>query len=61
MTAAERALVVALDFTEAALKHPRTYKTKCGWCGDTVLELLHPLSTGLCDACLERHFPEDAQ
>jgi hypothetical protein len=61
MTAAERALVVALDFTEAALKHPRSYKARCAWCKDTMIAVSHPLSDGICDACLEREFPEDPQ
>jgi hypothetical protein len=54
-----KAHVAALDATQAALA--RRYKTTCAWCRSTIIEVAHPLSDGLCDACLEREFPEDAR
>jgi hypothetical protein len=59
LSAEERALVVALEFTESALL--RRYKTVCPWCSSTLVEVAHPNSHGICDDCLERTFPEDAQ
>jgi hypothetical protein len=59
MSAEERALVVALKFTEAALLRP--YKTRCAWCKATLIEVGHPMSDGICDSCLAANFPEDQQ
>jgi hypothetical protein len=54
-----KAHVAALDATQAALA--RRYKVRCSWCADTYIEVGHPQSSGICDACLEREFPEDAR
>jgi hypothetical protein len=56
---AERALLLALDRTYAALAKP--YATACSWCGEVSIRVAHPQSSGICAACLEREFPEDAQ
>jgi hypothetical protein len=55
---AERALLLALDATYAALARP--FKTTCCWCKATMISVAHPQSDGICDECLVREFPEDA-
>jgi hypothetical protein len=55
-----KAHVAALDATYEALAR-KPFKTLCAWCRATTIAIGHPNSSGICDACLEREYPEDAR
>ena len=49
--------MTALAATAEALAKP--FATVCVFCRQAVIRVAHPESSGMCEACLDRLYPDD--